>query len=244
MSWYGDAWADVYDDEHAHLIPSEDQLSFLEGLAAGGRVLELGIGTGRVALPLAARGVDVSGVELSPSMVQRLKAKPGGSDIPIEIGDMAIDVPPGPYSLVYVVFNTFYVLPSQERQLLCMTTVAKALAARGVFVLECYNPAVRFAPGNTFRTWGVHDNGFFAEASEHDAIAQTVIGTQVQLGGGNRPPLHLRLRYVWPSELDLMARLAGLSLQSRHADWRGSAFTSTSTHHVSVYAHADELHEH
>jgi SAM-dependent methyltransferase len=137
---YGELWADVYDEEHAFMRPPENQLDLLAELAGDGRALELGIGTGRVALPLAARGVAVEGIDASPSMVARLRAKPGGTAIPVAMGDMASLEIRGPFRLVYVVFNTIFALHTQDSQLACFQRVGEELELGGSFVLECFVP--------------------------------------------------------------------------------------------------------
>lgn len=139
---YGERWADVYDEEHAFMVPSESQLGLLAELASEGRVLELGIGTGRVALPLTARGVAVEGVDASRSMVARLRAKPGGEGIPVAIGDMALLEIRGPFRLVYVVFNTIFGLLTQDAQVACFRRVGEELEPGGSFVLECFVPDI------------------------------------------------------------------------------------------------------
>ncbi len=155
-SYYGEVWADVYDEEHGRMDPTPAVDTVVE-LAGERRVLELGIGTGRVAIPAAARGVQIEGVDASPSMVRHLREKPGGEHIPVTMGDMATMPLGGPFGLVFVVFNTFFSLMTQERQLACFRNVAAALGPKGRFVLECFVPDVaRFRDGNqTVRTIAV-----------------------------------------------------------------------------------------
>ena len=140
-AFYGDRWAAVYDDHHGQIDPGP-AVEFLAGLAGDGRVLELAIGTGRVALPLAARGISVEGVDASAAMVERLRAKPGGESVPVAIGDMAEVPATGPFGLVYLVFNSLFGLLSQERQAECFENVARALEPGGMFVIECFVPDV------------------------------------------------------------------------------------------------------
>lgn len=170
---YGEQWADVYDDEHSFMVPSEDQLARLVALAGNGRALELGIGTGRVALPLAARGVDVGGLDASPSMVARLRAKPGGHQLTVTIGDMADPPVTGPFRLVYVVFNTFFNLLTQQQQVACFRNVADLLEPDGVFLLECFVPDLgRFDQGQSLRTARLSDHDVRLDASRHDPVSQ------------------------------------------------------------------------
>jgi len=233
---YGERWAEVYDDEHAFLDPS-DAVAFLSELAGGRPVLELGIGTGRVALPLHAAGVDIRGVDASPAMVERLRAKVGGDRIDVARGDMASMPLGGPYGLVFLVFNTLFALLTQQRQLDCFSNVASALMADGCFVIECFVPDVaRFRDGGqTVRVFSVDDRRLRLHASMHDAAAQQV-KTQVALIGDNRIETRpLAIRYAWPSEIDLMAKLAGLELAQRWADWDKTPFTARAEKHVSVF---------
>jgi SAM-dependent methyltransferase len=233
---YGEVWADVYDDEHALMDPAS-AVALLSELAEGGSVLELGIGTGRVALPLRAQGVDVRGVDASPSMVERLRAKPGGDVVDITMGDMTSMPLGGPHRLVFVVFNTFFSLGSQERQVACFRNVAAALEPGGRFLLECFVPDVnRFRDGDqAIRIASLDDSHLRLNASVHDPVGQTVHSQVLVVrddGFWTRP---VSLRYTWPAELDLMARLAGMELVDRWSGWYREPFTSQSTQHVSVY---------
>jgi SAM-dependent methyltransferase len=234
---YGELWAEVYDDEHAFMVPPESQLSFLAVLAAGGRALELGIGTGRVALPLAARGVNVEGLDASPSMVERLRSKPGGDAIPVTMGNMA-DLPvDGSFRLVYVVFNTFFGLLTQQDQVSCFKRVAAVLEPDGAFVMECFVPDLRrFDRGQSFRTISVDDHAVRLDASRHDPVAQQIVAGIVRLGIDSVSFRPVRLRYAWPAELDLMAEIAGMRLRQRWAGWSREDIDAASTSHISVYA--------
>jgi SAM-dependent methyltransferase len=212
-------------------------VAFLEQLAGPGPVLELGIGTGRIALSLAARGVRVDGVDISPAMVDQLRARPGGDQLPVTIGDFA-DVPvPGSYRLIFVVWNTLFNLLTQEDQVRCFQNVAAHLTDDGSFVVEAYVPSFLYRLRN--------DQYVEAEAIEveevrldvlrHDAATQMLEESHVSLS-----PEGVRLnpvvqRYAWPSELDLMARIAGLRLKGRSGGWNGEPFHSSSSVHVSVY---------
>jgi SAM-dependent methyltransferase len=237
-SFYGDSWASVY-DEHHHAHDPGQAVEFLAGLADGGRALELAIGTGRVALPLAARGVSVEGVDASQAMVERLRAKPGGASIPVTIGDMA-EVPiSGPFQLVYLVFNTLFGLLSQARQAECFASVARVLNDGGTFVIECFVPDLtRFDRSQRVGARAVTEDSAILEVSRHDAASQRITTQIVML---DEQGVHLRpvaMRYSWPGELDLMAAQAGLRLRERYSDWDREPFDSTSRGHVSVYERA------
>lgn len=236
---YGELWADVYDEEHVLMVPPESQLDLLAELAGDGRVLELGIGTGRVALPLAARGVAVEGIDASPSMVARLRAKPGGEAIPVVMGDMASLEVDGPFRLVYVVFNTMFALLTQDAQVACFRRVGEELEEGGCFALECFVPDLgRFDRGQSLRTISVDEDVVRVNASRHDAATQQVTAGLIRIGAGQLSMRPVRLRYAWPSELDLMAQIGGLRLRDRWSGWDRSPFTSESTMHVSVYTTA------
>ena len=234
-AFYGDRWAEVYDERHAGLDPAA-AVEFLAGLAGGGRVLELAIGTGRVALPLASRGIAVEGVDASQAMVDRLQAKPGGSAIPVTIGDMAQVPVRGPFRLVYLVFNALFGLLDQGRQAGCFAGVARVLEPGGVFVIECFVPDLtRFDRGQRTETLAVTEDSATLRLSRHDAVQQRItmqIVTMDEHGTHLRP---LALRYAWPSELDLMAAQAGLQLTERYAGWARQPFDAASAQHVSVY---------
>jgi SAM-dependent methyltransferase len=232
---YGEHAADVYDDWYGELDP-ESEATFLADLAAGGRALELGIGTGRVALPLAARGVDVHGIDSSPAMIQRLRAKPGGDAINVTLGDMADVAVDGTFSLVFVVFNTFFLLPSQAEQVRCFRNVAAHLEPGGRFVLRAFVPDTsRIDRGNDVSVRGVGVDFVRLDASIFDADAQTVRATQVSITDAGVKFVHTSLRFAAPPELDLMAQLAGLKLESRWATFARDPFTSDSGFHVTVY---------
>ncbi len=210
-------------------------VEFLAGLAGGGaRVLELAIGGGRVALPLARRGITIEGVEASRAVVQRLRAVPGGESIPVVIADMA-DVPvTGPFRLVYLVWNTLFNLTSQARQVACFGNVARVLEPGGVFVIECFVPdPARFDRG--VETAEVTEDSATITLTRHDPVAQRITKQHVTLDGQGMRLLPVAQRYCWPSELDLMAQLAGLRLRERYSDWTRTAFDASSRGHVSVY---------
>jgi SAM-dependent methyltransferase len=237
-AFYGDRWADVYDEHHGGRDPSA-AVEFLASLAGGGPVLELAIGTGRLALPLAARGITVAGVDASAAMVRRLRAKPGGESVTVTIGDMA-DVPvSGPFALVYLVFNTLFGLLTQKRQAECFRNVARVLGPGGAFVIECFVPDLaRFDRGQRVQTLEVTEDAATFELSRHDPAQQRVttqIVTLTEQGVRMHP---VAIRYSWPSELDLMAGQAGLRLTERYSDWGRQPFDSASGGHVTVYRRA------
>ncbi len=234
--FYGERWASVYDELHAAMDPTA-AADTLARLGGDGRVLELGVGTGRLALPLAERGVAVHGIDASEAMVARLRDKPGGTSIPVTVGDFALVPVPGEYSLIYVVFNTFFALLDQDRQVECFRNVAERLAPGGAFVLECFVPDLsRFGrAGQAVQARGVEADRADLEVSRHEPVSQRVnsqLVTICETGVVLRPVV---LRYAWPAELDLMARLAGLHLRDRWAGWSGEPFSADSRMHVSVY---------
>jgi len=209
-------------------------VDFLEPLATGG-ALELAIGTGRIALPLAARGVRVQGIDLSPDMVSQLRAKPGGAELPVVIGDMTTTRADGSFSVAYLVFNTIGNLTSQDAQVACFQNVGAHLARGGHFVIEVGVPDLRrLPPGQTAVPFTVTPDrlGF----DEYDVVGQGMVSHHYWRNeDGGFDSLSVPFRYVWPSELDLMARLGGMSLRDRWSDWERSPFTAESTSHVSVW---------
>ena len=237
-AFYGDSWAAVYDDHHRHADPGP-AVEFLAGRAGGGRVLELAIGTDRVALPLAARGITIEGVDASAAMAERLRAKPGGQSIPVTLGDMAQVPASGRFRLVYLVFNTLFGLLSQARQAECFANVARVLDPGGMFVIECFVPDLaRFDHDQRVQARSVTEDSAIIEVSVHDRVHQRVTTQMITLDGQG---MHLRpvaIRYSYPAELDLMAGQVGLRLAGRYADWYRRPFTSASDGHVSVYQRA------
>jgi SAM-dependent methyltransferase len=231
---FGRLWAADYDaGTNPDPVPAVD---FLAGTAAGGPVLELAIGTGRVALPLAARGLVVEGVEASPEMVARLRAKPGGAGLPVAIGDLA-DVPvTGPYRLVYLVFNTLFNLVRERRQRDCFGNVARVLAPGGAFVIETYVPdPADFDRDEQVQVRSVTEDAVTIRVHRYDRAAQTFVRQSVTI---DRQGVHLKpfaMRYAWPEQIDEMAAGAGFRLAERYADWDRQPFTAASRGHVSVY---------
>ena len=214
------------------LGPTVDRLA---QLAAGGPALEFAIGTGRVAVPLAARGVPVVGIELSPPMVDQLRTKADEATIPVVIGDMATATAPGEYTLVYVVYNAISLLLAQAEQVECFRNAARHLASGGRFVVELWVPDLRRLPPGPPVTVFQSEPGYIA-LDTYDLLRQHVVSHHFRFDDTKQADLFRSPhRYVWPAELDLMAQLAGFELESRHADWAGAEFTAESRSHVSVY---------
>jgi len=231
---YGESVADVYDEWYEETNPCECEL--LAELAAGGRVLELGIGTGRVSLQLAAAGAEVHGIDASPAIVRQLRAKEGGESIPVTIGDMA-DVPvDGQFSLVFVVFSTFFMLTTQEAQQRCFRNVAAHLAPGGRFLIRAFVPdPSRIDRGEYLGVRSVGVDAVRLDASVYDLPAQRCDTTQIRITESGIRLVHTRLRYAYPPELDQMAHQAGLELESRWESFARDPFTADSPFHVSVY---------
>jgi hypothetical protein len=238
---FGQLNAETYDAEHdmPHDAATLAAVQTLSELASGGPVLEFAIGAGRIALPLAARGLAVSGIEASPEMVAKLREKPGGAAIPVVLGDMADTRVEGAFELVFLVFNTLFNLPSQAAQVRCFRNAADHLTERGTFVIEAFVPEIAaYADGQRTRTVHVAVDRLVVEASLHDPVTQTIRYQYVVTTPRGVRMTPLPMRYAWPAEIDLMARLAGLELRGRWGDWDRSAFTATSVKHVSVYGRA------
>ncbi|MEY7977853.1 class I SAM-dependent methyltransferase [Streptomyces pilosus] len=207
----------------------------LARLAGGGAALEFAIGTGRVAVPLAGRGVPVTGIDSSRPMVERLRAKAGGPAIPVVIGDMATATAPGRYTLVYLVYNTISNLLTQAEQVECFRNAARHLAPGGRFVVELWVPELRrLPPGQEATVWKSLPGSIGLDT--YDVLRQHVVSHHFRFDGTEQARLFRSPhRYIWPAELDLMAQLAGFVLESRHADWDDAPFTADSPSHVSVY---------
>ncbi len=222
--------ADVSDEFDPRVI--ESIVSFLADLAPNGTALEFGIGTGRVALPLRERGVDVQGIDLSSPMVDRMRRKPGGSDVRVIIGDFATTSMERTYDLVFLVFNTIMNLTSQEEQIVCFANASSHLLPGGRFVVEVTIPRLqRLPPGERFLAFNVQPDAFGFD--EYDVANQGLISHHYRVR--DRGMHSIPFRYVWPSELDLMARMAGMRLQDRWSGWAREPFTSESLKHVSVW---------
>jgi SAM-dependent methyltransferase len=235
--YFGERVAERYDESTADLsVPDvvDPVVNFLIDLAFDGTALELGIGTGRIALPLAQRGVRVHGIDLSDAMVAKLRSKAGADQISVTIGDFATTTVEGRYSIAYLVFNTIMNLTTQDEQVACFRNVAAHLQPGGCFVIEVMVPDLqRLPPGERVRAFTVSATrlGF----DEYDVASQGLISHHYWAVDGKLEGDSMPFRYVWPAELDLMARLAGMSLRERWSGWNREPFTSDSTSHVSVW---------
>jgi SAM-dependent methyltransferase len=229
---YDARWANLF--EPAVVDPA---VSFLADLAGTGAALELGIGTGRLALPLSQRGIRVHGIELSPAMVAQLQTKAGAGDIGVTIGDFAITKVDGTFKLAYLVRNTITNLTTQDEQVECFRNVAAHLEPGGCFVIEVYIPELRrLPPGETIHAFTVTPTHLGFE--EYDVATQIAFSHHYWVVDSQLETFSTPHRYVWPSELDLMARLAGMTLRERWSDWNRAPFTSNSREHVSVWQKA------
>jgi len=235
--YFDEAVAARYDDTYDYQNDPavvEPVVDFLAELAGDGRALELGVGTGRIALPLAQRGVSVHGIELSRAMANRLQAKPGADAVGVTIGDMATTRIEGSFRVAYIVVNTIMNLTSQEAQVACFRNVAAHLEPGGCFVVEVGVPGLqRLPPGDTHQVFSTDERHWGID--EYDVARQGLISHHFLEVGDHLERRSLPFRYAWPSELDLMAQLAGMRLRDRWAGWQREPFTSDSTKHVSVW---------
>jgi SAM-dependent methyltransferase len=235
--YFGERVAARYDESSAEMFDPAvvgPVVDVLAELARDGRALEFGIGTGRVALPLARRGVPVHGIELSKAMVAQLRAKPGGDDIGVTIGDFATATVDATFSVAYLVFNTIGNLTTQAAQVACFSNAAAHLEPGGCFVIEVGVPALQWLPpGETARVFHISETRWGID--EYDVAAQGLRSHHFEVVDGNVQHFSVPFRYVWPSELDLMAQLAGMTLRERWSDWSREPFTSDSHKHVSVW---------
>ena len=235
--YFDEAVAAGYDDpgwDMFHPEKIDPVVDFLIARAGSRRALELGIGTGRIALPLAQRGIPVAGIDISRAMVARLAAKPGGENIEVTIGDFAHTRVSGEFSLVYLVFNTIMNLTSQQAQVDCFRNAASHLASGGCFVIEVAIPDLQRIPvGETTVVFRSDDTGWGLD--EYDIATQSQTSHHLDIVDGRIEQFSIPFRYVWPSELDLMAELAGMSLRERYGSWDGDPFTSDSRQHISVW---------
>jgi SAM-dependent methyltransferase len=226
-----------YDESAAHLFEPaavDPVVDVLVELAGEGAALELGIGTGRIALPLARRGVPVHGIELSKAMVARMRAKPGGEDIGVTIGDFATARVDRSFSVAYVVANTIMNLTTQAAQVACFRNVAAHLQPGGCFVIDVVIPDLRrLPPGQTILAYDLSETRWSFD--EYDVVAQGLTSNHFEIVDGRLERFSAPFRYAWPAELDLMAQLAGMRLRERWAGWRREPFTSESDKHVSVW---------
>jgi SAM-dependent methyltransferase len=226
-----------YDQSAAEMFDAavvDPAVEFLAGIAGSGPALELGIGTGRIALPLAQRGVTVHGIDVSKAMVARLREKPGAEDIGLTIGDFATTTVDGSFSLVYLVFNTIMNLTTQAAQVACFRNAAAHLEPGGCFVIEVGIPELqRLPPGETFRAFHVSEARWGID--EYDVANQGLISHHFEIVEGRLERFSAPYRYAWPAELDLMAEIAGMRLRERWGGWKREQFTSDSNKHVSVW---------
>lgn len=232
---FGTRTAAIYDDQ-----PRGDEaetIDFLIGQARGGPVLELAIGTGRIGLPLAQRGLTVSGIELSEAMVAQLRRKPGGQDIPVTMGDYADVGVDGEFRLIFVVFNTIYNLLSQDDQVRCFQNVARHLTNDGVFVIEAELATDYLCARNKqyVDAERVEVDEVTLDVARFDTVTQLLEESHIQITENGIRLSPIVTRYIWPSEMDLMARIAGLRLHARYGGWHGEPFTNVSRRHISVY---------
>lgn len=232
---FGRQWAAVYDTP-GNPDPAA-AVDFLAGLAGDGPALELAIGSGRVALPLAERGIPVQGIEASPEMVDLMRAKPGGDRIPVVLGDMADVAVDGPFPLAFLVFNTLFNLTVPGRQEDCFRNVATVLAPGGRFVVEAFVPdeATFDREEQQVQVWSVTEESVSVRVHRYDRAAQTFLRQTLIFRNGGVELQPFGMRYQWPEQIDGMAEAAGLRLEARYAGWDRSPFTPRSTSHISVY---------
>ena len=237
MDYFGERVAASYDEHSASMFDPavvEPAADTLAELAGGGRVLEFAIGTGRIALPLAERGVPVAGIDSSEEMLVRLREKPGADRIEAGVGDMAATRVDGDFLLVYLVFNTIFNLTTQDGQVACFENAAAHLGSGGRFVIEARVPELQRLPlGQTVLPWRADPTGMSFYV--YDVVTQRLSGQHYFFEDGAFQPSPIELRYAWPAELDLMARLAGMRLEHRWAGWGREPFRALSPAHVSVY---------
>jgi SAM-dependent methyltransferase len=235
-NYFGKEIAKDYDDDEVMNNPSvvDPAVDFLANLARGGAALEFGIGTGRIALPLSRKGIDVCGIDFSPDMVEQLQLKRGADSIGVHIGDFATAKVQGSFQLVYLVFNTITNLTTQDAQVECFRNAAAHLKPGGCFVIETFIPQLRLLPpGETIRPH--HFSQSRLDFDEYNVATQGLVSHHYRNVNGAFQIYFLPFRYVWPSELDLMARMAGMRLRERWSDWNRQPFTNESTSHISVW---------
>jgi SAM-dependent methyltransferase len=239
-STYGDRIAAVYDEFHSHSPVTrftDAAVEFLASIAGKRRVLELGIGTGRIAVPLAAKGLKVFGIDASEKMVQKMREKPDGDAIPVVFGNFADVKIGGQFSPIYVVFSTFFALLTQEEQIRCLQRIGRHLTADGAFVMEAFVPdPSRFDRGQRVGALDVDVDRVRLEVTQHDPSTQSIRSAHLEVSESGSLYLYpVRLRYAGPAELDLMARLAGMRLRVRYGGRNREPFNAASHFHVSVY---------
>ena len=234
--YFDERIAATYDDDAAIFDAKviDPVVDFLVDLAGRGRALEFGVGTGRIALPLARQGVSVHGIDVSKAMVARLRAKPGGADIGVTIGDFSATSVDGRFSVAYLVFNTINNLTTQAEQVACFRNAAAHLEPGGCFVIEVGVPRLqRLPPGETILAFRVSETRWGID--EYDVVTQGLTSHHLKIVDGRAERFSVPFRYVWPAELDLMAQLAGMTLRERWGGWRREPFTSSSGSHISVW---------
>ncbi len=215
---------------------TDECVAFIAELAGAGRVLELAVGSGRIALPLAAQGINIEGQEISPEMVDLLRAKPGGAELKVTLADMADVGVDGPFDHVFLVFNTLFNLTSQAAQLACFRNVAARLAPGGTFLVETFVPDLtRFTDHQDVRIKAIGMDMLGLDAVEHDPVLQTLTMQRMWVNGDQTRLIPLLMRYAFPPELDMMAACAGLTLAQRWGGWKNEPFTRDSKMHVSVW---------
>jgi SAM-dependent methyltransferase len=239
--YFDERIARTYDDD-AEMFDSrviEPVVDFLVKVGGEGKALELGIGTGRIALPLAGRGITVHGIDLSRAMLARLASKPGAENITVTVGDFATTTLNRTFSVVYLVFNTIMNLTSQSAQVDCFRNAARHLKPGGCFVIEVMLPRLqRLPPGETLVAYDLNDTHWGVD--EYDVASQGLVSNHLRIINGKAERFSAPFRYVWPSELDLMAQIAGMKLKERWGGWKSEPFTSTSQSHVSVWEKIEE----
>jgi SAM-dependent methyltransferase len=236
-STYGDRIAAVYDQFRFPVTRfTNETVEFLASIAGKRRVLELGIGTGRIAVPLAAKGLKLFGIDASEKMVARMRAKAGGDAISVVIGNFADVKVSGQFSLIYVVFNTFFALLTQDEQVRCFQRAARHLTSDGVFLIEAFVPdTARFIRGQRIGALDVETDHVQFEVAQHDPTTQSIRSAHVEVSESGAHLYPVRLRYAFPGELDLMALLAGMRLRTRYGGWSREPFAASSPSHVSLY---------
>jgi SAM-dependent methyltransferase len=233
---YGNDHVNVYDTFYESRDNDAEVAALLSALAAGKRALEFGVGTGRLAIPLAAAGVEVHGIDNSQAMLDVMQAKPGAARIHSYLGDAATLRVPGEFQLVFIGFSTIYLLGSQQMQLQCFRNAAEHLAPGGKFLVEAFlHDRLQWSTGEQFSTTGVERDQVNVRAAIHDPVDQVIKLQHITIGTAGISFRPNRLRYIWPSELDLMGQLAGMRLMARWGDWKKTPFSAQSTSMVSVY---------
>lgn len=238
---YGQRWAAIYDYRNPIDDYAKSAARFLHSLAGKGSALEFGVGTGRVAIPLAALGTWVHGVEVSPAMLGRLADRPGGHQVEVSLADMTRDRISGDFMLVYLAFNTLFMVLEQQEQVQCVRNAAAHLQPGGLLVIEAFVPEFHHYSGSqATRAEHLFDDEVWLLASKHDPVRQVIRTQSIKITTGGTELRPVSLRYIWPSELDLMCLLAGLRLRNRYGGWEHEPFNAQSSHHISVYESAPD----